>query len=72
MSMDSTEPIVTSIVITDDNRDEMERIYEKIPPESELLEAPQTHSLEESQHNQLDSFNETEEVALDEISEQNI
>ncbi|MDR2736651.1 MAG: hypothetical protein LBB49_03695 [Gracilibacteraceae bacterium] len=66
------ENIEVGIVVTDSNRDELEKLYGKIPPESKLLEAPQTHSFEESQQNQLDKFIETEEVALDEISEQNI
>ena len=44
----TTEIVQTSIVITDDNREEMESLYGKIPPENELLEVPKTHSLEEA------------------------
>ena len=76
--VDSMDPIVTSIVITDDNREEMERLYGKIPSDNELPEAPETHSLEEARLNMhpleesSDRLNdETEEVAPDEISEQN-
>ena len=73
------ENFETSIVITDDNREEMERLYGKIPPDNELLEVPETHSLEEAKMSRhpleksSDRLNdETEEVALDEISQQNI
>jgi len=75
----SLENIQTKIIITDANREELERLYGKMPPENELLEAPQTHSLEESRlriqpnANSLDKFNEREEAAPDdEISQQNI
>ncbi|MCL1851791.1 MAG: hypothetical protein FWF88_01985 [Peptococcaceae bacterium] len=68
----NTENFEISIVITDDNKEEMERLYGEIPPENELLEAPKTHTLEEAKEKSLDRFYETEEAALDEISEQNI
>jgi len=68
----SLENIQTKIIITDTNREELERLYGKIPPENELLEAPQTHSLEESLANSLDQFNEREETPDDEISQQNL
>ena len=44
----NTKNFEISIVITDDNREEMERLYGKIPPDNELLEAPKTHTLEEA------------------------
>ena len=69
MSVESTQ---TKIIVTDANREELERLYGKIPPENELLEAPRTHSLEESIEKSLDRFNEREEVATDEISQQNL
>lgn len=70
MSMESIE---TRIIITDANKEELENLYGKIPPENELLEAPRTHSLEEAKEKSLDRFNdEREEVTDDEISEQNI
>ncbi|MCL1917883.1 MAG: hypothetical protein FWG14_06150 [Peptococcaceae bacterium] len=68
----SLENIQTKIIITDANREELERLYGKMPPENELLEAPQTHSLEESNANSLDKFNEREETPDDEISQQNL
>jgi predicted translin family RNA/ssDNA-binding protein len=74
----STENFETSIVITDDNREEIERLYGKIPSESELLEAPETHSLEEARQSMhpleklLDKLNdETEEAPPDETYQQN-
>jgi hypothetical protein len=66
------ENIATHIVVTDDNREELEKLYGKIPPDNELPEAPRTHSLEEAQAKSLDRFNEREEVANDKISEQNL
>ena len=69
MSMENFE---TCIVVTDGNREELERLYGKIPPDNELPEAPQTHSLEEAQEKSLDRFNEAEEATPDEISQQNI
>ena len=72
------ENFETSIVITDGNREEMERLYGKIPSDNELPEAPETHSPEEARLNMhpleetSDRLNdETEEVAPDEISKQN-
>ena len=68
----SRESIQSSIIVTDANREELERVYGKIPPEDELLEAPRTHSLAESIANSLDKFNEREETADDEISQQDL
>ena len=65
----SMENIQTQIILTDNNRAELERIYGKIPPENEILEAPQTHTFEEAQGNSLEGLSETEEVVFDEISE---
>ncbi|MCL1792214.1 MAG: hypothetical protein FWG40_12900 [Peptococcaceae bacterium] len=74
----STVSFETSTLITDDNREEMERLYGRIPPENELMEAPISHSLEEARQkmhpleNLLDRLNDETEEALDEISQQNI
>jgi hypothetical protein len=73
----TTETVQTSIVITDANKEEMESLYGKIPPENELLEVPKTHSLEEArlrmpEERSLGIYKEAEEEALNEISQQNI
>ena len=65
----SMESIQNNIIVTDANREELERLYGKIPPENDILEAPKNHSLEESKANSLDKFNEKEETAEDEISQ---
>lgn len=50
------ENIETNIVVTDENKEELEKLYGEIP--NDLLEAPETHTLEEATEDCL-----TEEVA---------
>ena len=66
MSVESTENIVTSVVVTDSNREELERLYGKIPPADELSEAPRTTLLRKpGRGSQTDT---AKQRSLDEVS----